>query len=173
MTKSTSPAEQLASFLAKFTPDIDALTVAILAKMRKRYPTALELVYDNYNALAIGFSPTERSSEAIFSITVYPQWVSLFFLQANRGLPDPEKRLQGSGNVVKHIRLPQAATLDEPAVKALMLEAEAHAKVPFDPRSAHKLIIKSISEKQRPRRPAKNVKSDTPAKKSVAKKAKR
>ena len=129
------------------------LTRAILARMRQRYPTALELVYDNYNALAIGFGPTERTSEAIFSIAVYPQWVSLFFLQANRGLPDPENRLRGDGNVVRYIRLAEAEVLDESAVKALMLEAESRAVVPFDPKGTRRLIIKSISAKQRPRRP--------------------
>jgi hypothetical protein len=154
MPESSNALEQLDSFLAKFTPEVASLADAILRKMRARYPTALELVYDNYNALAIGFCPTEKTSEAIFSIAVYPQWVSLFFLQANRGLPDPQKLLQGSGNVVKHIRLPKAVMLDEPAVKALMLEAEAHAKVPFDPKATHRLIIKSVSPKQRPRRPA-------------------
>ena len=125
--------------------------------MRKRYPTALELVYDNYNALAIGFSPTERTSDGIFSIAVFPWWVSLFFLQAQKAgtpLPDPEKRLQGSGNVVKHIRLASAKTLDEPAIRNLMQEAEARAIVPLDPKGKHRLIIKSVSAKQRPRRPA-------------------
>src|ERR1700742_4218108 len=106
-----SPEKQLASFLAKFTPEIAALAEEILKKMRKRYPTALELVYDNYNALAIGFGPNERASEAIFSIALFPRWVSLFFLQA-KGIPDPDKKLQGSGNVAKHIRLPAASTLD-------------------------------------------------------------
>jgi hypothetical protein len=151
------PAKQLASFIEKFTPEIAALATAVLAKMRKRYPTALELVYDNYNALAIGFGPTERASEAIFSIAVFPRWISLFFLQAQNAataLPDPEKRLQGSGNVVKHIRLDSAATLDEPAIRTLMQEAEARAIVPLDPRNKYRLIIKSISAKQRPRRPA-------------------
>ena len=161
MPKTKNPADQLASFLAKFTPEIASLAETILAKMRRRYPTALELVYDNYNALAIGFCPTQRTSEAIFSIAVYPKWVSLFFLQANRGLPDPENLLQGSGNIARHIRLPKAATLDEPAVKALMLEAAARAIVPFDPNGAHQLIIKSVSAKQRPRRPAENA-QETP-----------
>jgi hypothetical protein len=152
-----SPAKQLASFIQKFTPEIAALTRAVLAKMRTRYPTALELVYDNYNALAIGFGPTERASEAIFSIAVFPKWISLFFLQAQKAstpLPDPEKRLQGSGNVVKHIRLASAATLDEPAIRTLMQEAESRAAVPLDATGKHRLIIKSVSKKQRPRRPA-------------------
>jgi hypothetical protein len=151
------PAKQLASFIQKFTPEIATLAQAVLATMRKRYPTALELVYDNYNALAIGFGPTERASEAIFSIAVFPRWISLFFLQAQKGstpLPDPEKRLQGTGNVVKHIRLASAKTLDEPAIRQLMQEAEARAAVPLDPKGKHRLIIKAISAKQRPRRPA-------------------
>jgi hypothetical protein len=147
-----TPAKQLASFIQKFTPEIASLARAILAKMRTRYPTALELVYDNYNALAIGFGPTERPSEAIFSIALFPRWIHLFFLQA-KGLPDPEKRLQGSGSVAKHIRLDSPATLDDPAVRALMQQAVERAKVPLDPRNKHRLIIKSISAKQRPRRP--------------------
>jgi hypothetical protein len=155
----SSPQKQLASFIAKFTPEIAARTRAILARMRARYPTALELVYDNYNALAIGFGPTERASQAIFSIAVYPKWVSLFFLQANKGLPDPERRLQGSGRMVKHILLPSAAALDDPVIRALMQEAEARASVTLDPRGSHRLIIKSISAKQRPRRPPGNLRA--------------
>ena len=147
-----TPAKQLAAFIHKFTPEIASLAKSILAKMRTRYPTALELVYDNYNALAIGFGPTERASDAIFSIALFPRWIHLFFLQA-KGLPDPEKKLQGSGNVAKHIRLESAATLDQPAVRELMQAALDRSKVPLDPRNKHRLIIKSISARQRPRRP--------------------
>ena len=153
--KPVSAEAQLASFIAKFTPEVGALAKAIRAAMRKRYPTALELVYDNYNALAIGFAPTEKTSEGIFSIAVFPKWVSLFFLQA-RGLPDPKKILEGKGSVAKHVVLPSPGKLDNAAVKALMREAVARARVPFDPAGAHRLIIKSISAKQRPRRPVKS-----------------
>jgi hypothetical protein len=71
--------KQLAGFLTKFTPEIAALAEDILTRMRVRYPTALELVYDNYNALAIGFGPTERASESIFSIALFPRWSACFF----------------------------------------------------------------------------------------------
>jgi hypothetical protein len=153
MPKSSDSERQLASFLAKFTPQVAELAEAVLNKMRRRYPTALELVYDNYNALAIGFCPTERASDGIFSIALYPKWVSLFFLQGAR-LPDPARILKGSGNVVRYIVLPNPSMLDDPAVAALMHEAVARARVPFDPKGAHRLIIKSVSAKQRPRRPA-------------------
>lgn len=148
-----SPEKQLASFLAKYSPEIATLARAIRKRMRQRYPAALELVYDNYNALAIGYAPSERASEGILSIALFPRWVSLFFLQAN-GLPDPQKRLQGSGKVAKHIVLPSIQDLDDPAILDLMREAVARAVVPFDPHGSHRLIIKSVSARQRPRRPA-------------------
>jgi hypothetical protein len=144
--------EQLASFIAKFTPEVGALARSILTAMRARYPTAIELVYDNYNALAIGFGPSEKTSQAIFSIAIFPRWVSLFFLQGKQ-LPDPDGILQGSGNVARHMRLPSAGKLDELSVKKMMEEATARAAVPFSTKGTPRLIIKSISAKQRPRRP--------------------
>lgn len=153
MTTAASATAQLGAFLAKYSPEIAARAQAILKKMRTRYPSALELVYDNYNALAIGFCPSERPSEAIFSIVLFPQWVTLCFLQG-KGLPDPKKILQGDGNQVRHIRLPSTETLDDPAVIALMQAAAARAKVPFDTAGKHRLIIRSVSAKQRPRRAA-------------------
>ena len=153
MATAASPTAQLRAFLAKYSPEISARAQVILKKMRARYPSALELVYDNYNALAIGFSPTERASEVIFSIAIYPNWVNLFFLQG-KTLPDPKQILKGSGNQVRHIRLTSPDTLDDPAVVALMEAAADHAKVPFDPACKHRLIIRAVAAKQRPRRPA-------------------
>jgi hypothetical protein len=153
MAHAASAEEQLAGFLARFTDEVAALAEAILGEMRRLYPTALELVYDNYNALAIGFGPTERPSEAIFSIAVFPRWVSLFFLQA-AGLPDPGRILRGNGKIARHVVLPSSAMLHEPAVRELMREATERAKAHFDPQGAHRLIIKSISPTQKPRRPA-------------------
>ena len=153
MARAVDAETQLAGFLAKYLPEIGVQAEAARSAMRKRYPTALELVYDNYNALAIGYAPSEKTSEAIFSIAVYPKWVSLFFLQA-RGLPDPHRLLKGSGSVAKHIVLAQPAMLNDAAVKELMQEAVARARVPFNKAGKHQLIIKSISAKQRPRRPS-------------------
>ncbi len=97
-----TPEKQLDEFIARFTPEVAHCARAALAKVRKLCPGATELVYDNYNALAIGFAPCERSSEAIFSIALYPRWVNFFFLQG-RWLPDPDRLLQGKGSTVRHI----------------------------------------------------------------------
>lgn len=122
--------------------------------MRKRLPTAHQLVYDNYNACAIGFSPTERASDVVFSIALYPRRVSLFFLQAIKSrLHDPQKLLQGSGSLVRFIPLDSPAQIDSAAVQRLMKQALVAAKVPLSRTGKGKLIIKSISATQRPRRP--------------------
>jgi hypothetical protein len=120
--------------------------------MRARLPGAIELVYDNYNALAIAFGPTERTSDAIFSIAVYPRWVSLFFVQGAT-LPDPEDVLRGGGASMRHIVLEDAAALDAPAVRALMARALERARTPVDKAQPSRIVIKSVSAKQRPRRP--------------------
>ena len=153
---SATPRQELDSFLAKYTPEIAAHARQVLKTMRARLPGAVELVYDNYNALAIGFSPTDRSSDAVFSIAVFPRWVSLFFLQGAK-LEDPDGLLKGKGSQVRHIVLEETSTLDRPAVKALMKQALAKAGRPLDRKSRRRLVIKSVSAKQRPRRPAKRV----------------
>ena len=120
--KAPTPQTQLDAFLDKYTPAVATLARACLAKMRSRLPGAVQLVYDNYNALAIGFGPSDRASEAIFSIALYPRWVTLFFLQG-AALPDPRRLLKGSGKVVRHIVLASAADLDLPAIQDLMAQA--------------------------------------------------
>ena len=138
--------------MARYEPGIAALAKAALAKLRARLPAACELVYDNYNALVIGFGPSERASDAIFSIALYPRWVTLFFLKGAT-LPDPAKILKGSGKIVRHLVLADASDLDKPVVRTLMAEALKRADPPFDPKAESRLVIKSISPKQRPRRP--------------------
>jgi hypothetical protein len=155
-SSSADAERQLDSFLAKYDPEVEAFARRALAKMRKLVPGAIEMVYDNYNWLVIGFSPSERPSEAIFSLVLPAGRVTLCFLQG-AGLPDPAKRLQGSGNVVRNIRLysagePDAKVLDDPEVRSLMNTALNRAKVAMPSGGRRKLIIRSVAKKQRPRR---------------------
>lgn len=149
-----TPEDQLAGFMAKYTPEIQTKAQAILEKMRAMLPGATEMVYDNYNALVCGFLPGDRVSEAIFSIALYPKWVNLFFLQG-AGLPDPNNLLQGSGKLVRSIRLTCSEDLDRPEVRELIETALDFVKTPLDPTQPYRLIIKSVSAKQRPRVPTK------------------
>ncbi len=152
--KEESPAAQLDGFLAKYTAEIAAQAKATIAKMRRRLPGLMQLVYDNYNGLVVGFGPTERASDAVFSIVAYPKWISLFFLQNGPRLPDPEKLLKGTGKQVRHIVLKSAADLDKPAIEALIAKALEQSGVKTGGAAKNRVVIKSISAKQRPRRPS-------------------
>jgi hypothetical protein len=145
-------AAKLDTFLDRFAPETARLARAVIQKMRARLPGAVELVYDKRNSLVVGFCPNERASDAINSIAVYTNWVNLYFFEGDT-LPDPEGVLQGSGTMVRFIRLTAASDLDRPAVKALMAEALERANPPLDCGAKRRVIIKSISNK-RPRRPA-------------------
>ncbi len=149
-----TPQAQLESFIKKFNPSVAADARAALKRMRALVPGAVELVYDNYNALAIGFAPSERASEAVISIAVFPRWVTLCFLQSGPKLKDPKRLLKGSGSRVRSIPLTSAAELDTAPIRALIAEALERAWVPIDASARRRLIIKSISAKQRPRRPS-------------------
>jgi hypothetical protein len=146
-----SPAKQLAGFIAKYDPSVAKLARATRAAMRKRLPTALELVYDNYQFLAIGYSATERASDCLVSLAVSPKGVALSFYYGAT-LPDPKGILLGSGNQNRFVRLDSAATLAVPAVEALVRAAIAQAKTPLSRTGRGTTIIKSVSAKQRPRR---------------------
>jgi len=151
----TNPEAQLRSFIDKFAPEDQKLIRAIRAAVRKRFPTANELVWDNYNFFVIGYSPTERPADSIVSIAARANGVGLCFIHGAR-LPDPKKLLLGSGKQTRFIRLESADTLSHRDVEALVAAAIDRAKTPLLARGRGRLIIRSVAAKQRPRRkPAK------------------
>ena len=145
--------KQLEGFIGKFDAEDQRLIRAVRRTVRKRLPSAHELVYDNYNFFVIGYSPTERPSDAILSIAARAGGVGLCFIHGAK-LPDPKKLLLGSGNQTRFIRLESSRTLAEPDVEALIAAAVAQARTPLAPRGRGTLIIRSVSAKQRPRRTA-------------------
>ena len=146
---------QLKSFIAKFEPSHQTLIRAVRKALRKRFPTAYELAYDNYNFFVLGYGPTERPSECILSMTADANGVGLCFLRG-ASLPDPSGILQGSGNQTRFIRLESVSVLARPEVEALVTAAVAQARTPMRASGRGVLVIRSVSAKQRPRRkPAK------------------
>jgi hypothetical protein len=145
-----TPAKQLADFIAKFDPHIRKLARQCRALLRKRLPTAIELVYDNFQALAIGYCPTERMHDCIVSLAIFPRGVSLSFFYGAT-LPDPTGILEGSGNQNRFVRLENAEALLRPDVEALIRAAIAQSEAPLPESGGGYTVIKSISVRQRPR----------------------
>ena len=149
---SGSPAQQWARSIGKYAPEIGTLARAAIALIRRQLPGAVELVYDNYNALVIGFGPSERASEAIVSIALYPRCVNLFFLQGAK-LSDPEGLLQGNGKQVRRIGLHDAAVLETTAVRTLVAQALKGSHKEWPRNRRRRMVIRAVAAKQRPRRP--------------------
>jgi hypothetical protein len=75
---------ELAGFIAKFTPEMQRRIRGCRAKLEARFPDAVQMVYDNYNFLVIGFGPTRRASDAILSLAAYARGVNLSFCNVVR-----------------------------------------------------------------------------------------
>jgi hypothetical protein len=148
----TADAErQLKTFIARFAPKDQRLIRAVRRAVRRWFPTGHELVWDNYNFFVIGYSPTDRPSDSIVSIAARANGVGLCFIRG-AGLPDPAKILLGSGKQTRFIRLESAVVLARPPVTALVTAAIARSRTPFPRAGRGRLIVRSVSVKQRPRR---------------------
>ena len=145
--------KQLTGFLAKYLPEIARQARAVRKRLRALMPSAVEMIYDNYNALVLGFGPSQRPSEAVLSVVVLPRYVAVCFIQGAR-LHDPHRVLRGAGNQVRNVRLESPADLDRREIAALLDLAIDRAAPPFDPNRRPTTVVRSISAKQRPRRPA-------------------
>lgn len=148
-----SAENQLAGFIDKFTPEMATAIRAARAALRKRLPTANELVYDNYNFFVIGYSSTLRPSDCFAQLVADAHGVRLAFYYGST-LPDPAGILLGGGNQNRFIRLASARELGKPEVEALIRAAIAQGKAPLPATGRGTLVIRSVSAKQRPRRVA-------------------
>ena len=145
---------QLRTLVARFAPAHLRLIGAMRRWLRKRLPTAYEVVYEYRDWFVISYSPNERGYEGVLAISASANGVKLYF---NRGkeLPDPEKLLQGSGKQTRSIKVEGASTLARPEVARLIEEAIARNRVPFALAGRGSVVIRSTSaKKRRQRRPA-------------------
>ena len=144
---------ELRTLIEKFAPAYLSLVGAIRRSLRKRLPTAYEVVYEYRDCFVISYSPSERGYEGVLAIRASANDVRLYF---NRGreLPDPEKLLQGSGTQARWMKVEVASALVRPAVARLMEGAIARNRVPFERNGRGSIVIRSTSAKKRRRRSA-------------------
>lgn len=142
---------ELRSFIAKFAPANQRLIGATRRSLRKRLPTAHEVVYEYSDFFVISYSPDERGYEGVFAIRASADGVRLYF-NRGKGLPDPAKLLRGSGKQTRWIDLEGASPLARLEVAGLIDEAIARNRVPFSLTGRGPVVIRSTSAKQRRRK---------------------
>lgn len=140
---------ELRTLIDEFATAHRRLIGAMRRSLRKRLPTAHEVVYEyrHLGAAVISFSPSERGYDGVLAIRASADGVKLYF---NRGkeLPDPEKLLQGSSQT-RWMKIEGASTLARPAVVSLIDEALAQNRVPFERAGRGSVVIRSTSAKKR------------------------
>jgi hypothetical protein len=134
------------TIIDRFAPAHARLIGALRRSLRKRLPTALELVYEYRDWFVISFSPNEHGYEGVMGIRANAEGVKLFFNGAKE-LPDPAKLLQGSGKQVRSIDVEAASTLTRPEVVRLIEEAIARNPVAFAPDGRGPVVIRSKAAK--------------------------
>jgi hypothetical protein len=151
----TAPEAQLRSLIEKFDPKDQRLIRSVRSAVRKRLPTANELLYDYNTFFVIGYSTTDRPTDGIVAIAARTDGVRLYLMQGPQ-LPDPKKLLAGSGKQTRFIRVEAASQLKRPDVEALIAAAIEQAVVPLPSKGRGRLVVRTDSTKRRPRpKPAK------------------
>jgi Domain of unknown function (DU1801) len=118
------PTKELIGFLESYDQSVRELALALREFVLEEVSPCHEYIYDAYNAVAMGFGPTERLKDGICHIAVYAKHVNLGF---NRGatLDDPEGLLVGSGKWTRHITISGIADLARPEIRVYLRRARA------------------------------------------------
>jgi len=139
------------ALIATFAPAHEGLVAATRRSLRKRLPTAHELVYEYRDCFVISYSPDDRGYEGVLALRASADGVKLYF-NRGKGLPDPGKLLRGSGNQTRWIQLEGPSTLSRPAVAALIDEAIARNLIPFARTGRGPVVLRSALPKKTGRR---------------------
>ena len=149
--------KDLLKFLKPFSNDITELVMWLRDFVWDQYPMANELIYDNYNALAFGWSPTEKVGHTFCSIAVGRTSMNVHFgFYWGSELKDPKKLLIGEGNQYRYILVKDKSKFPKAYIKTLIKEAYANSldKVKDARQIVNGLtIVKSISDAKRTKKP--------------------
>jgi Domain of unknown function (DU1801) len=143
--------------LLKFLKPFDSGTAELVMWLRElvwdQYPQSNELIYDNYNALAFGWSPTDKVGHTFCSIAVGRTSKNIHFgFYWGSELSDPDKILLGQGNQYRYILVADKNKFPKNYIKKLVREAYENSLAKVKDRKqlqSGRTIVKSVSEKKR------------------------
>jgi len=145
--------KDLIKFLKPFDKEVNEIVLWLRGFIWDMYPGANELIYDNYNALAIGWSPTDRVGHTFCSIAVGRTSKNIHFgFYWGSEIPDPEKRLIGQGNQYRYMLVKSRSAFPKTYIKKLVKEAYANSLQKVKDKTQlmkGKTITKSVSTKKR------------------------
>lgn len=147
-TTTPSPDAVLRSLLERFDANEQKRIRSVRAALRKRLPTANELLYDYGTFVVIAYSANESASGGIVTLSARPDGLRLYFIHRTP-LPDPKKLLLGTGKQTRYIGVQSAKQLVQPEVEALIVAAIAQATEPLPKTGKGRIVLKTAGRKRR------------------------
>ena len=143
----------LKKFLKPFPPDIQETVLWLREFVWNLYPKSNELIYDNYNALAFGWSPTDRVGHVFSNIAIGRTSLNIQFgFYWGSQIADPEKKLIGSGNQYRYFLVKNRNDFPASYMKKLLKEAFVNSMLKVKDQKQimeGKTMVKSISTVKR------------------------
>lgn len=145
------PNPQLEKFIQPYSKGIQKLTIELRDFITDLVPEANELIWDNYNAVAMAYSKSEKLKDAFCHISVYSEHVNFGF---NRGaeLITQNVKLSGKGKLIRHIKVKDFQSFPKLEIKHMIWEAIGISEKMncnlIDINSQPKSMVMSISGKK-------------------------
>lgn len=142
---------QLSSFLNRYHLREQDLFWSLRDWLVSVAPPMNELIYDNYNALAIAYSLSHKVADAFCHIAVYSQHVNFGFNRATE-LPPTDLPLEGQGTLIRHMKVKDWRAFPQAAAERMVATAAAYAgerNPDLTPPQPPASVVMSISEKKR------------------------
>ena len=136
----STPAAQLRGLVARLPLPQQRLLRTVRTALRRRFPTANELVYDYGRFVVLSYSPTARGIDAVVALAGRPDGVVLY-LNQGPALPDPHGLLCGSGKATRHLPIVAGRQLSHPHVRALLTAAAQQAPVRLPATGKGRLLV--------------------------------
>ncbi len=118
--------------LATSSPRVRDLAARTRALIRDVMPDVVEVPWTRQRVVGYGVGP-KKMSEHFCHITFHKNHVNLGFNYGTE-LPDPEGLLQGSGKLLRHVKITTPEDLSNPALRQLVEAATTH-RMPARPPS--------------------------------------
>ena len=144
---------ELIKFLLPYPEHVKAAALGLREFVWDQYPGTNELIYDNYNTVAFGWSPTDKAGDVFCSIAVFRDHVNFGF---NRGseIADPHHILKGDGSLYRYLGVNEKDDFPEEIIKELLRAAYENSIARMKPAKkmiSGETIVKSVSPvKRRP-----------------------
>ena len=98
--------------------------------IRSVYPAVVEVPWPKQRVIGYGVGP-KKMSEHFCYISVSKEHINLGFMYGAE-LPDQEQLLEGTGKLLRHVRITELEQLSNPALKELIQTATKH-RMPMKP----------------------------------------